>query len=156
MVIIVSILLCLIHPALMILIFFIFGYWEKICEKFWDIDFKKINIFKTKTNKNIERKEPSYPLEIQKIINIQREIEQQKEKPSKFLSYDDYIKSPEWKKLRLRVLSKAGYKCSLCGRSAEHVHHLYYPKRYEDDKIKYLIAVCKDCHIAIHEEGRWK
>ena len=151
----VMIILVLIHPLLLIPAIIVMSFFEEIRERLYII-FANINsYFRKKKIKNIEIKEPFYPPEYQKMINLNNEIINQKEKSTKFTNYNDYLKSPEWRYLKEKVLSKAGYKCSFCNRRAYQVHHIKYPKRFEDDKIEYLVAVCKDCHTAIHEEDHF-
>ena len=45
-----------------------------------------------------------------------------------------------------------GYKCYICGRTAEHTHHLIYGrgKRKISDQEKLTVALCNKCHWLIH------
>ncbi len=74
---------------------------------------------------------------------------------TKFKSYEDYLKSTHWKKLRKKILY--GFyggnkpKCCLCGLKENlHVHHLVYPKNLEKPDKNMLKIVCKSCHYWIH------
>jgi hypothetical protein len=65
-------------------------------------------------------------------------------------SYQDYIQSPAWEKLRKKAFSRANGKCELCGEKAENVHHVQYPKHFKDDCLENLVAVCQKCHRLCH------
>ncbi len=65
--------------------------------------------------------------------------------------YQAYMRSPEWRKLRKRILERDGYKCLLCGEEATEVHHLNYD-RFGHEQETDLIAVCHDCNQA--ERGK--
>ena len=68
-------------------------------------------------------------------------------------TYQELLKTDEWKKRRKEILDKKGYICSNCGkRFGLEVHHLRYingrkPWEYEDED---LIVLCDICHKKIH------
>ncbi len=64
------------------------------------------------------------------------------------MNYEKYLKSDEWKKLRIRALKRAEYKCEFCGALATMIHHIEYLKKdnSEIENINHLIACCKKCH----------
>jgi hypothetical protein len=70
-----------------------------------------------------------------------------------FMSYyrDVYLKSEEWKSLRLQRLEQANYKCELCGetKNSLDVHHLVY-RRLFNVRPSDLRILCRDCHEAAH------
>lgn len=64
-------------------------------------------------------------------------------------TYDDYLRSPEWRTIRARVLKRDNHKCR-CGAKAQHVHH----RSYDADVMMglndaKLIALCEPCHNRI-------
>ena len=64
-------------------------------------------------------------------------------------SYKDYLKTDHWKKTRMRILKKKNFRCSVCSKPANNVHHhsyknLGYERDYE------LSALCVRCHELIH------
>lgn len=65
-------------------------------------------------------------------------------------SYQQYLQSPKWKELRAAARARAGNKCELCGGAPDHVHHVRYPKRYQDDHIDNLLVACASCHSKLH------
>lgn len=65
-------------------------------------------------------------------------------------SYQQYLQSPKWKELRAAARARAGNKCELCGGAPDHVHHVRYPKRYQDDHIDNLLVACASCHSKMH------
>ncbi|MGL5790077.1 MAG: HNH endonuclease [Bacteroidales bacterium] len=74
------------------------------------------------------------------------------------INYKEDYKSIQWQKRRLDILSRAGFKCELCGCDNEqlHVHHKYYTEgnriwEYDD---RCLIALCESCHTEEHECDR--
>ena len=73
-----------------------------------------------------------------------------------------FYKSKEWQQVREYVLMRDKYLCKLCGRPAEHVHHI---KHLSEDNVNdtaislnpdNLISLCKRCHDNEHkgEHGR--
>lgn len=78
--------------------------------------------------------------------------------------YNNYLRSPQWKKRRDEILERDGYRCQWCGSTENlQVHHKCYfknsrgemipPWEYED---KYLITLCGDCHKWWHETHKMK
>ena len=64
---------------------------------------------------------------------------------------DVYLKSDEWRGLRmLKILSTNG-RCAICGAisTSNDIHHLRY-KNLFDVKLKHLKTVCRRCHDDIH------
>ncbi len=70
-----------------------------------------------------------------------------------FMSYyrDVYLKSEEWKTLRLEVLKTFHFACKLCKTKDGiiDVHHLDYRNLW-DVKKKDLVPLCRACHIKVH------
>lgn len=64
-----------------------------------------------------------------------------------FVSYEEYLASPLWKKIRDRVLDRDGHLCCRCGKTATQVHHKSYrePVILGDDDGD-LVSVCSHCH----------
>lgn len=64
-----------------------------------------------------------------------------------FNSYQEYLKSPLWQKIRSRVLKRQKFKCQVCFNPANQVHHTrYHLNDLKGKKLKYLFAVCGSCH----------
>ena len=64
--------------------------------------------------------------------------------------YDRYLRSPQWTHLRFEVFRRDGYMCQMCkANQASQVHHLTY-KRFENERLEDLQAVCKPCHEKHH------
>lgn len=70
------------------------------------------------------------------------------------MPYTEYLKSPEWRERRSRMLRSVGYRCQLCNRADKtlHVHHRTYERR-GDELYKDLIVLCEECH-RIHHFGQ--
>lgn len=64
---------------------------------------------------------------------------------------DVYLKSEEWKTLRLLKLVKAEFKCNLCkSTSFSHdAHHLVYKNLHDIDP-RDLMILCRKCHEWVH------
>ena len=68
--------------------------------------------------------------------------------------YQRYLMSYTWKEKRNAVMRRANYVCEACGNDiASEVHHLQYPKRWGDEPLDWLQAVCKPCHKGAHERS---
>jgi len=64
--------------------------------------------------------------------------------------YDTYLATSEWASVRERVLARAGGLCEGCRlQPASIAHHLTYC-RMGSEMIFDLVAVCRQCHDAIH------
>jgi 5-methylcytosine-specific restriction endonuclease McrA len=63
----------------------------------------------------------------------------------------EYLKTPEWRALRNRVLIQAGNRCQVCGPTDKplDVHHNSY-ERYGDELLEDLVALCRECHEMYH------
>lgn len=65
-----------------------------------------------------------------------------------FKSYNEYLLSDEWQKLREEALNKYHNRCVICGDKEKlQVHHLNY-KNIENPS---LVVLCTDCHKFFHE-----
>ena len=87
---------------------------------------------------------------VRKLKKERRALQVQKPKKR---SYDVYLKSKLWKRIRKRIMERDKYLCRDCGRGAEHVHHLSYGPLVmlgQDDSK--LISLCVPCHDARHPD----
>lgn len=70
--------------------------------------------------------------------------------------YNEYMQSPQWKKIRKEKLKEAGYKCENCGTAKNLcVHHINYEnynkKGWGNEDLDDLAVLCKNCHDQVHE-----
>jgi hypothetical protein len=66
------------------------------------------------------------------------------------MTYTDYLKSPEWKRIRGKVLRRDKRRCRSCGRRASQVHHASYdPETLKGKKLDRLYSLCGRCHVAV-------
>lgn len=66
--------------------------------------------------------------------------------------YESYLETGKWKRIRQRVLKRAGGICEGCGQQqATQVHHLNYSHVGEEFMFE-LVAVCRDCHARLHPD----
>ena len=83
---------------------------------------------------------------------------------SQDLSYDDLLKTEEWREKRQKILNRDNNKCVYCGKTHNlQVHHKYYSKypngirvypwNYPDDA---LITLCDECHKKVHNKKKIK
>ena len=64
-----------------------------------------------------------------------------------------YLKSPEWKALKSKVLNRDNYTCQSCntnGISLE-VHHITY-QNFGNENLSDLVSLCRNCHQSIHDK----
>ena len=67
------------------------------------------------------------------------------------MTYSDYLKTSEWRKVRDARKKLDSYRCVCCGSSARvEVHHVSYPKNWFDTKTDDLRTLCKECHLTTH------
>lgn len=64
----------------------------------------------------------------------------------------DYLKSEEWKTVRLEALAREDAKCQCCGdRSLTNdAHHVWYPKFIRRTRAHHLVILCRPCHDLLH------
>ena len=83
---------------------------------------------------------------------------------SQDLSYEDLLKTEEWRGKRQKILNRDNNKCVYCGKTHNlQVHHKYYSKysngfrvypwNYPDDA---LITLCDECHKKVHNKKKIK
>jgi len=66
--------------------------------------------------------------------------------------YNDYLKSPEWKRRADRCKTLAGHRCQECGAIDRplHAHHLTY-ERVGNERYTDLRCLCDECHKEVHK-----
>lgn len=73
-----------------------------------------------------------------------------------FDSYDSYLRSSLWRRIRSKALRDANHECRCCGGRATQVHHSLYDKdTLAGRTMAHLHAICRTCHNWIEwSEGR--
>ena len=72
----------------------------------------------------------------------------------RFVSYDEYLQSPEWKALSRLARQRAENRCQVCNSSGSlHVHHREYPKEWGQEPMSSLVVLCAACHGTFHGVG---
>jgi hypothetical protein len=96
-------------------------------------------------------------LELKEQRALQKELQREQyisQSSGRQAAYSRYINSAEWQELRRKVIARAKGKCEGCGnRPATDVHHLTY-QRFGKEMLFDLVAVCEDCHKAIHKQSQ--
>jgi hypothetical protein len=66
-------------------------------------------------------------------------------------TYSEKLRDPRWQKLRLSVLERDSFKCTLCGdkETELHVHHEEYSGDPWEADFEKLKTLCKHCHRLI-------
>lgn len=59
--------------------------------------------------------------------------------------YQQYMRSPEWRRLRQRILERDAYTCAFCGEPADSVHHLHY-RNFGCEREQDVVATCRECN----------
>ena len=73
-----------------------------------------------------------------------------------YTAYRDYLRTREWRLLRLTILDRDGHRCIQCGAESIdtplHVHHLHYrgieTMTFTPDQ---LVTLCSSCHDLCHQ-----
>lgn len=64
--------------------------------------------------------------------------------------YDDYLRGPDWRSLRAKVIQRSRGRCEGClTDEATEVHHLTYEHVGHELAFE-LVALCRDCHERAH------
>lgn len=76
----------------------------------------------------------------------------------KWASYEEYLASEEWAKIRGMALDRAKHRCQVCNSDIKlHVHHRVYDAAWGNESTNDLIALCQSCHMLFHRnEARIK
>ena len=100
-----------------------------------------------------------YEIERDRLENLRTE-KQYGVNPSNFSNisaphetYNDFLKSHEWQSKRKEVLGRSKGLCEVCddGKTrANDVHHVKYPKRWGQEPVTDLLAVCTKHHRILH------
>lgn len=119
-----------------------------------------LKIRKEKLRVKQERREH---IELQRKIAAEERAEREREagqqsaerRSSWWGRYSAYLRSPEWKQVRGRVIRRDGKTCQHCGGRATQVHHTKYTKAHRQGDFRKqptrnLIALCKSCHEKAH------
>jgi predicted restriction endonuclease len=70
-------------------------------------------------------------------------------KQTRWNTYFEYCRSPEFTAWKNRILYKYKYKCQKCGLKAVSAHHIKY-RPWGTEKIQDGLALCWDCHQKMH------
>lgn len=63
-----------------------------------------------------------------------------------------YLKSEEWKAVRLEALARESAKCQICGEESisNDAHHIWYPYNIYETTADHLVILCRPCHDFLH------
>lgn len=87
------------------------------------------------------------------LEQLDKEIERRSALSERQRAYEDFLASPEWKKLRNQRLRMDGYLCAGCGGAATQAHHVWYPREehWHETPLWCLISLCESCHRKAHQ-----
>lgn len=72
-----------------------------------------------------------------------------------FDDYRQYLNSPLWHSIRLRVYARDKHRCVRCRKPAAHIHHTHYGyEALTGKRIEGMQAVCAGCHKCGHLHGK--
>lgn len=68
-------------------------------------------------------------------------------------TYQKYLNSEGWKRIREIALWQQKRKCKICGTKKKtlHVHHITYKHLGLPQEIKDLVVLCWECHEQVHK-----
>lgn len=73
------------------------------------------------------------------------------------MTYPEYLKSSQWRKLKLQALRYAGYRCQVCNFNGDlNVHHRAYPECFGYEPVNDLVVLCRNCHNLFHQSTHFK
>lgn len=66
------------------------------------------------------------------------------------VTYEEYIASSLWRRLREQAIDRDGGRCRTCNSNEElEVHHRYYPAVLGTESLDALTTLCRSCHDRI-------
>jgi len=95
--------------------------------------------------KNIRDQERIKTAELTEGKERLKQILSQMEFSEKYKQYQKYLLSNKWKNLREVIMKRDHYKCQICFKNAEEIHHLTYV-HLGNEYLFELVALCKKCH----------
>lgn len=73
------------------------------------------------------------------------------------LNYHEYIKTPEWGRIRNEAMSAAEWACQICNthssKSALEAHHRNYRRLGKAGELRDIVVLCAQCHGLFHNKG---
>lgn len=65
----------------------------------------------------------------------------------------EYLKSEQWKNVRIEAIAREGGKCQICFTESIHhdAHHMWYPDCIWETTANHLVVLCRSCHNFVHE-----
>ncbi len=90
---------------------------------------------------------------VEKAHEIQDYVNEEEREDLSFegrMKHQEYLKSEEWKKLRLEILFRDNFKCKDCNKNATEVHHLTYLSLHTPEEKEHCISICNECHKKRH------
>lgn len=68
-------------------------------------------------------------------------------------TYTEKLRDPRWQRLRLQILERDSFTCTLCGDTETelHIHHEEYVGEPWEAPIDKLKTLCKHCHKVVEE-----
>jgi len=93
---------------------------------------------------------------IKRLLNIVRDMKSKSYSHMLGMSYNDQLKTKEWRYFRLYIIVAKGCKCELCNYSnffRLQVHHKYYinGKMAWEYELKDLMLLCRHHHKLVHK-----
>jgi 5-methylcytosine-specific restriction endonuclease McrA len=74
-----------------------------------------------------------------------------RQQPRQKVVYAEYIRSPEWAKVKTRKFKQVGHRCEKCAKhTGLQVHHKTYD-RLGRERLSDLQVLCSGCHEREHE-----
>lgn len=72
------------------------------------------------------------------------------------MTYEAYLQSREWGRLRNEAMSRAEWRCQLCGvhssKTALEAHHRDYKRMGRAGELKDVTVLCARCHGLFHAD----
>ena len=127
---------------------------------------RRLNTVETCVESKLSLKAASRSSVQEVLDDLSRELRQERDNPAinkkqaratydpLALSYDEYLETALWRRIKRRVLERDSKRCIRCGGKANRVHH----RSYDDavmlgnDDTK-LASICEGCHTVIHFDG---
>ena len=72
----------------------------------------------------------------------------------KYVNYEEYLLSPEWKEFRKIAIKQVNGKCQNCSSNEKlQIHHIHY-RTLGKEQMSDVNVLCGTCHLKLHEIGK--
>lgn len=127
------------------------GYY-KMVKMEWDTEWKSLPLVTVENADKIQDEVSNKRMSFFKYLQSLKLSIHEKRNEEFFEEYNEYLKTPSWRKIRQKVLERDNHTCQGClENKATEVHHKTYEHVFDEFAFE-LVSLCSDCHRKYHDK----